>query len=38
MSCIVQRGRRYNIFVWDVHAPSEEKRDDSKDGVCEELE
>ena len=38
VSCIVLRGRRYNIFVWNVHAPSEEKRDDSKDTFYEELE
>jgi len=29
--CIVLRGRRYNIIVWNVHALSEKKRDDSKD-------
>jgi hypothetical protein len=37
VSCNVLRDPRY-IFVWNVHAPSEEKRDDSKDRVCDELE
>jgi hypothetical protein len=36
MSYIVLRGR--NIIVLNVHAPSEEKSDDSKDGFCEKLE
>jgi len=31
VSCIVLRGRWCNIIVLNVHAPSEEKRDDSKD-------
>jgi len=37
MSYIVLRGRWCNI-VLNVHAPSEEKSDDSKDSFCEELE
>jgi hypothetical protein len=37
MSCIVLRGRRCNI-VLNVHAPSEEKIDESKDSFYEELE
>jgi len=36
MSYIVLRG--CNIIVLNVHAPSEEKSDDSKDGFYEELE
>ena len=31
ISCIVLRGRWCNIIVLNVHAPSEEKSDDSKD-------
>jgi ribonuclease HIII len=31
MSCIVIRGCWYNISVLKMHAPSEEKTDDSKD-------
>ena len=27
-----------NIFVTNVHAPSEEKSDDSKDSFCEKVE
>jgi hypothetical protein len=38
ISYIVVRGRWCNIFVWNVHAPSGEKSDDSKDSFCEELE
>jgi len=34
---IVLRGRRYNIVVLKVHAPSEKKSDDSKDSFYEEL-
>ena len=37
MSYIVLRGRRCNI-VLNVHAPSEEKSDDSKDSFYEEIE
>jgi len=37
-SYIVLRGRWCNIIVLNVHAPSEEKSDDSKDSFCEELE
>ena len=32
VSYIVLRGRWCNIIVLNVHAPSEEKSDDSKDG------
>jgi hypothetical protein len=38
VSCMVLKGHKHNIFVWNVHAPSKEKRDDSKDRVCEEME
>ena len=38
MSYIVLRGRWCNIIVLNVHAPSEEKRDNSKDSFYEELE
>ena len=38
MSYIVLRGRWYNIIVLNVHATSEEKSDNSKDGFYEELE
>jgi hypothetical protein len=34
---MVLRGRWYNI-VFNVHAPSENKSDDSKDSFYEELE
>jgi len=37
MSYIVMRGRWCNI-VLNMHAPSEEKSDDSKDGFIEEFE
>jgi len=38
VSYIVLRGRWCNIIVLNVHAPSEEKSDDSKDSFYEELE
>jgi hypothetical protein len=38
VSHIILRGRWCNIIVLNVHAPSEEKSDDSKDSFCEELE
>ena len=38
MAHIVLRGRWCNIIVLNVHAPSEEKSDDSKDSFYEELE
>ena len=38
VSCIVLRGRWCNIIVLNVHAPSEEKSEDSKDSFYEELE
>jgi hypothetical protein len=37
-SYIVLRGRWCNIIVLNVHAPSEDKSDDSKDSFYEELE
>jgi len=38
MLYIVQRGQWCNIIVLNVHAPSEEKSDDSKDGFYAVLE
>ena len=38
MSYIVLRGRWCNIIVLNVHVPSEEKSDDSKDRFYKELE
>ena len=38
VSYIVLRGRWCNISFLNVHAPSEEKSDDSKDSFYEELE
>jgi hypothetical protein len=38
MSYIVLRGFWCNNVVFNVHASSEEKSDDSKDGLYEELE
>jgi len=38
VSYIVMRGRWCNIIVVNVHAPSEEKSDKSKDSFYEELE
>ena len=38
MSYIVLRDRWNNIIVLNVHAPSEEKSDESKDSFYEELE
>jgi hypothetical protein len=38
MSYIVLRGHWCNIIVLNVHAPSEEKSDDSKESFYEELE
>jgi len=38
MSYIVVKGRWCNIVLLNVHAPSEEKSDDSKDSFYEELE
>ena len=37
MSYIVLKGCWCNIIVLNVHAPSEEKSDDSKDSSCEKL-
>ena len=38
MSYIVLKGRWCNIIALNVHAPSQEKSDDSNDSLCEELE
>jgi len=38
MSYTVLRGGWCNIIVLNVHAPSDEKSDDSKDSFYEELE
>ena len=38
LSHIVLRGRWLHIIVLNVHAPSEEKSEESKDSVYEELE
>ena len=38
MSCIVLRGRWCNVIDFNVNASSEEKSDDSKDSLYEELE
>ena len=38
LSYIVLRGRWCNIIVLNVHAPSDEKSDDSKDSFYEDLE
>jgi len=35
---IVLRGHWYNVIVFNVHAPSENKSDDCKDSFYEELE
>jgi hypothetical protein len=37
-SYIVLRGRWCNIIVLNMHAPTKEKNDDSKDSFYEELE
>ena len=37
VSYIVLRGRWCNIIVLDIHAPSENESDDSKDSFYEEL-
>ena len=38
MPYTVLRGRWCNVFGLNAHAAREEKSDDSKDSVCEELE
>jgi len=38
VSYIILRGHWCDIIVLNVHAPSEEKRDDSKDSFYEESE
>jgi hypothetical protein len=38
MSYVVVIGRCSDVVVWNVHAPSGEKIDDSKDSFYEELE
>jgi hypothetical protein len=37
MSYIILRGRWFHIIVLTVHAPTEDKTDDVKDGFYEEL-
>ena len=37
LSYIVLRGRWRNVIVVNVHAPSEEKSDVSKDSFCDEI-
>ena len=37
-SYVILRGRWCNIIILNVHAPNEEKSDDSKDGLYEELD
>jgi hypothetical protein len=38
MAYIILRGRWFHIIVLNVHAPTENKTDDVKDGFYEELE
>ena len=38
LSYIALRGRWHNIIVVNVHAPTEEKNDETKDSFYEELE
>jgi hypothetical protein len=38
MSYIILRGRWFHIIILNVHAPTEDKTDDVKDGFYEELE
>jgi len=38
MSYITLRGRWFDIIVLNVHAPTEDKRDDTKDSYCKELD
>jgi hypothetical protein len=38
MSCIILRGRWFDVIVLNVHAPTEDKTDDMKDSFYEELE
>jgi hypothetical protein len=38
MPYIVLRGHRCNVIVLNVHAPSDEKSDDSKNSFYEELQ
>jgi hypothetical protein len=35
---VVPRGRWFNVIVLNVHAPSEEKSDDSNDSLYGEIE
>jgi hypothetical protein len=37
MSYVILSGRWCNIIVLNVHAPCEDKGDDVKDSLCEEL-
>jgi hypothetical protein len=38
ISCIVLRGRCFNVIVLNWHAPDQEKTDDSKHSFYEELQ
>ena len=38
VSYVVPRGCWYNLIILNVHAPSEDKRDDSKHSFYEDLE
>jgi hypothetical protein len=38
MSCISLRGHWCDNIIPSVHAPTEDKIDDTKDSFCEELE
>jgi hydroxypyruvate isomerase len=38
MSYIILRGRWCHIIILNVHVPTEDKTDDVKDSLCEELE
>jgi hypothetical protein len=38
MSCIILRGRGCDIFILNVHAPTEDEIDGMKESFCEELE
>jgi hypothetical protein len=38
MSCTILRGRWCHVIVLNGHDPTEDKTDDVKDGVCEELD
>jgi len=38
MTYIVLKGCRCNVIALNVHAPNEEKSDDSQDSFCKKLE